>query len=295
MRLSDLSGLLQGCTVESDCEFDSLGAIIHTFSPKILSYAEDDAFIKKALLNKHIVALFVPVDCNTISSSDVVFIHSENPKEMFFFLHNLLTEDVRYRAPSFDTCISDSATIGRGCYIASENVRIGSGCIIEPNVTILSGTNIGENAIIRAGSIIGTEGFEFKRVGSSVMPVKHSGGVEIESNVEIQSLCTIAKAVFRHSTRIGEQTKIDCRVHIAHAAQIGRRTLIAAGSTLSGGCVIGDDVWVGPGSTISNEVIIESGARITIGSVVITNVPKDKTYSGNFARPHHDFLRSLQR
>lgn len=295
MRLSDLQMMLQGCDVESDCEFDSLGSVIHMFSPKILSYADSDVFVKKALLNPHIVALIAHVDCKIDCSPNLAVIRCKNPREVFFSLHNSLAGDLRYCSPSFDTVISGQALIGSGCHIASENVRIGHNCVIEPNVTILPGTSIGDNVIIRSGSVIGAEGFEFKKIGGAVMPVKHFGGVTIESNVEIQSLCTIAKAVFRHDTVIGEHSKIDCRVHVAHAAQIGRRTLIAAGSTLSGSCIIGDDVWIGPGSTVSNEVIIESGARISIGSVVVSDVPKNKTYSGNFARPHRDFLRSLLR
>ena len=79
-------------------------------------------------------------------------------------------------------------------------------------------------------------------------------------------------------------TMIDNLVHIAHTVTIGLRCVIAAGAIVAGNSTIGDNVWVGPGVTITNSVSIGDGAYLTLGSVVGSNVGREKKMTGFFCR-----------
>jgi UDP-3-O-[3-hydroxymyristoyl] glucosamine N-acyltransferase len=158
--------------------------------------------------------------------------------------------------------------------------------VVEPNATILERVAIGEDTIVRAGAVLGSEGFEFKGpamrqgraaraewdYGTTNVAVPHAGSVEIGARVEIQANSTVDRSLFRLPTRIGDDTKIDNLVHVAHSVRIGARCLIAAGATLAGSVVVGDEVWIGPHAVISSGVRLGDRAAIVIGSTITKDV-----------------------
>jgi UDP-3-O-[3-hydroxymyristoyl] glucosamine N-acyltransferase len=98
------------------------------------------------------------------------------------------------------------------------HVRIGANCIIHPNVSILDYTNIGNNVIIQAGSVIGSDAFYYntkKNRDVWYKKMKSCGGVVLEDDVEIGAACTIDRGVTAE-TIIGRGTKMDNMVHIGH-------------------------------------------------------------------------------
>ena len=66
--------------------------------------------------------------------------------------------------------------------------------------------------------------------------------------------------------------------------------MLAAGADLAGFSTFGDDIWVGLGTTVKNDLHIGNGARLNIGSVVVTDVAADAAVSGNYAMEHTRFL-----
>jgi UDP-3-O-[3-hydroxymyristoyl] glucosamine N-acyltransferase len=64
---------------------------------------------------------------------------------------------------------------------------------------------------------------------------------------------------------------------------------------IAGSATIGDDVWIVPNASVSSGIIIGDNAFITIGSVVVKNVPSSSKVSGNFAIPHNKFIENLKR
>ena len=85
-------------------------------------------------------------------------------------------------------------------------------------------------------------------------------------------------------------------VTIGNHVQFGPKVILLAET---GPVAIGDDVWIGPNATVSSEVRVGNGARITLGSVAVSDVPAGKTVTGNFAVEHElfmaDHLRKLRR
>jgi UDP-3-O-[3-hydroxymyristoyl] glucosamine N-acyltransferase len=278
--------------VPSNAEFETLGTNKET-TPNLLAFLESEKFLPGFLENPHIVAVITTPALASMLPSKYGIATSNSPRKAFLTLHNQLVKSDFYWK-DFPNEISADAVIHPNAYIAPRNVRIGRGTVIEPNVTILERTIIEEDVTLRAGCIIGSQGFYFSRIDGGIMGIAHAGGVVIHNRVEIQANTVVCSAVFHEPTEIGEDTKIDNLVHVAHNVKIGKRCLIVAHAMLGGNARIGDDVWIGPNASISNEISIGNGAFITLGSVVTRDVPPGHHVTGNFAIEHEKFLAFLK-
>ncbi len=220
---------------------------------------------------------------------------TEHPRILFFQIHNFLADDEKYKRKENKNFISNKANISEMAWIAGHDVRIEENVLIEPFVTIYPHVHIGKNTVIRSGARIGGEGFEFKRFAEKIIPVKHLGGVEIGSDVEIQNNSCIDKAVYPwDNTVIGDDTKVDNLVYIAHGVKVEPNVLIAGSSGIGGRTVIGRDTWIGLGSEVRNGLNIGKSARINMGAVVTKPVMDGQSVSGNFAVEHHEFLKFMK-
>jgi UDP-3-O-[3-hydroxymyristoyl] glucosamine N-acyltransferase len=76
-----------------------------------------------------------------------------------------------------------------------ENVRIGTNCIIHPNVTIYPYTEIGDNVIVHANSTIGSDAFYYKKQTTHYDKMHSAGKVVLANDVEIGAGCTIDAGV----------------------------------------------------------------------------------------------------
>jgi UDP-3-O-[3-hydroxymyristoyl] glucosamine N-acyltransferase len=276
-----------------DGEFASLGFVTHN-SPRQLVYIENSKYIPIMLKNLNISCVITTRELTSPIPQELGIGISSNPRKLFYEIHNYLARDTDFYWKPFKTEIARSARIHSTAYIAERNVRISEGCEIGPKVSILENSNLENDVIIRAGSVIGTEGFEFNRIDKKVMPVIHVGGVILHSRVEIQGNTVVDKAVFQGFTEIGEDTKVDNLVHIAHNVRIGKRCLIIALAMIGGSVTIGDDVWIGPSASIAPGITIADGAFVSIGSVVTKDVARDQRVTGNFAIDHNKFIAFIK-
>jgi len=261
--------------VEEDSEFESLGTVLHN-TPNMLVFVESRKFLSRVASNPCISSVITTRELASELPDTYGVAVSDNPRRDFFELHNHLATNTNFYWTDFPAQVSDEATIHAGAHIAGKNVRIGRGTIVEAGVTVLERVVIGEGAILRAGCTIGSQGFQFTRIGNEVLSVAHAGGVRVGDRVEIQANSAISRAIFGSFTEIGDDTKLDNLVHVAHNVRIGKRCLIAACAMIAGSTTIGDDVWIGPGASISNEITIGDRARVTIGSVVTRDVDPDQ-------------------
>lgn len=233
---------------------------------------------------------------NLLSSKKYGYCITDSPRELFFILHNYLSESETYKRNTFKTMIGDECSISKQASIAENNVKIGNNVTIEEFVVIRENTIIGDNTIIRAGSVIGGQGFEFKRTDKNILSVQHLGGVKIGNNAEIQYNTCVDKAVYPwDDTEIGDYTKIDNLVHIGHAVKIKSNVMIVANVGIGGRTCIGDNTWIGFASTVINGIDVGENARVNIGAVVTRSVPNGSSVTGNFAIEHSKFIRNLKK
>lgn len=263
--------------------FSHLGVISSTKS-ELLCFCESEEYVDNINNNSNIVCLITTNELASSFNHKLSLIISEKPKKLFYEVHNYLIEKTSFYQNNISQFIANTSRIYPHVYIAERNVHIGNNVVIEPNVTILENVFIEDNVIIRAGSVIGSEGFQYVRVDSGVISVKHAGGVVLKKNVEIGANCCVDKGVFGENTILEEDTKLDNMVHIAHACKIGKRCLLAVGAIIGGSSIVGNDVWIGPGVIISNQISIGKESFVSLGSVVIKNMPQNSYGIGNPCR-----------
>ncbi|MFQ5787679.1 MAG: DapH/DapD/GlmU-related protein [Thermodesulfobacteriota bacterium] len=140
---------------------------------------------------------------------------------------------------------------------------------------------IGRNVKIKSGTIIGGDGFSYKREKDGKLEHgTHKCKVIIEDNVDIGSCSCIDRGSYRN-TVIGEGTKIDNLAHIAHNVIIGKHCIIGAGVILGGSVEIGDYCNIWCNAFIHQHVKVEH--HCTIGA---------NSYLRHSTRPHQTWYGS---
>jgi UDP-3-O-[3-hydroxymyristoyl] glucosamine N-acyltransferase len=292
MRLSEASSIVS-VSVLRDASFASLGFVSHR-SEAMLVFLESERFLEGLLANTRVTAVITTPALAEQIPPGLGIALSEIPRRDFYYLHNHLAEHTEFYWQDFPAEIAADAIISPAAYIAPNTVRIGHRTVIEPSATILPHSIIGDDVIVRAGCVVGSQGFEFKRIGDVILPVAHAGGVWLHDRVEIQANTCVDRSIFGGFTELGEDTKLDNMIHIAHNVKIGKRCLLAAQAMIAGSVTMGDDVWIGPSAAVSSEITIGDGAYVTVGSVVTRNVAPGQHVTGNFAIDHDKFIAFLK-
>ncbi len=226
-----------------------------------------------------------------IHPSAIVSISAEIGRNVAIGARAILGEHVK---------IGDETTIGAGSVIgddAGEEVKIGSHCRLDPNVTIYPGTTLGDRVIVQAGAVLGSEGFGYVRDSQTghYEQFPQIGRLVIEDDVEIGANSTIDRGAL-DETRIRRGTKIDNLVHVGHNVQIGQDVVIAAQTGLSGSATIEDNVIIGGQVGIADHVRIEAGAILGAQSGIPTKKVirgKGVVFWGTPARPIREYLKEL--
>ncbi|PKO22881.1 MAG: UDP-3-O-(3-hydroxymyristoyl)glucosamine N-acyltransferase [Chloroflexi bacterium HGW-Chloroflexi-1] len=292
MRLSELTGIVP-VEVVRDGPISALGFVTHPGND-MLVFLESDRFLAQMLANPRVTGVITTEALAGQLPANVGLALSQNPRRDFYRFHNHLAEHTEFYWHDFPMEIAADAQISPAAHVAEKNVRIGRRTVIEPGVVVLSRTIIGDDVILRAGCVVGSQGFEFNRIGDEILPVAHAGGVRLHDRVEIQANSTISRSIFGGFTELDEDTKLDNLVYVAHNVKIGKRCLLAAHAMIAGSVTIGDDVWIGSGAAISSEITIGDRASITIGSVVTRDVAPGQRVTGNFAVDHDKFIAFLK-
>lgn len=269
---------------------DSLGVASSKSFPKILTFLDDRKFLTDLNGNENVRAVFVRREDVSVIRKGVNILEVDDPKWFFFTLLNYLAVNKKRK----NSVISDDAEIHPSAVISDVDVVIEDGVIIGPNVTILKDVFIKAGAIIRAGAVLGVDGYEHKRTSRGILTVAHDGKVIVGKNADIGVNSNIVKGFSYRDTIVGDETKIDALVHYSHGVQCGFRCMIVASAMVAGHVTIGDDVWIGPNASISNRIKIGDGAFVSLGSVVVQDVPANAKVTGNFAIPHIKFIRNLK-
>lgn len=178
--------------------------------------------------------------------------------------------------------IDPSAHIGAGCVIGKAS--IGANTVLMPNVVVYDDVEIGNNCLIQAGAVIGTDGLGCIRdQEGKLAKFPHLGGVKIGNDVEIGANCQIAKGAFS-DTIIENGCKLNGLCFIAHNNHLEENVWITGDTMLCG------SVHVQKNATIFSNVIIREQRKIGekaiigMGSVVIKDVPSNETWVGSPAR-----------
>jgi UDP-3-O-[3-hydroxymyristoyl] glucosamine N-acyltransferase len=180
--------------------------------------------------------------------------------------------------------IGDKTVVYAGCYIGAYS-RVGSGCLIYPNVSIREKVTVGDRVIIHSGAVLGSDGFGFVTVDGVHTKIPQVGTVEIGDDVEIGANVTIDRARF-DKTVIGKGTKIDNLVHLAHNVVVGEHCLLVAQVGVSGSTEIGNRATLAGQVGVAGHLTIGEGAIVGAKAGVTKSVPAGIFVSGYPAKPH---------
>jgi UDP-3-O-[3-hydroxymyristoyl] glucosamine N-acyltransferase len=192
--------------------------------------------------------------------------------------------------------IGEGTTVGAGC-VVGDRAEIGVHCRLDANVTLYSGTKLSDRVVVKAGAVLGSEGFGYVRDSETgrYEQFPQVGRLVIEDDVEIGANSTIDRGAL-DETRIRRGTKIDNLVHVGHNVQIGHDVVIAAQTGLSGSAVVEDNVIIGGQVGIADHVRIEEGAILGAQSGIPTKKVirgKGIVFWGTPARPIREYLKEL--
>lgn len=209
----------------------------------------------------------------------------DNPKQVFFRVHDALCNQDFYCNPIYDTQIGERCHISKNAIICAQNVTIGNDVTIDDNVIIKDNVVIKDRAVIRAGSIIGGQNYQLYHYAGKVRCATHVGKVIIEEDADIGYNVTIGKGLYPwDSTVVGQNTVIADLVALGHGSKIGKRSFVCVDAVINGRASIGDDVWIGPKANISNGITVGNKGYVSLGSVVIKDVKEGQKVFGNPAR-----------
>ena len=191
-----------------------------------------------------------------------------------------------------NTSVGDYTKVYEHVFIG-DGVKIGSHCIIYPGVRIYPGMEIGDNVIIHANAVIGSDGFGFAPLEDGTWKkIEHTGNVIIEDDVEIGANVCVDKSQMG-STVIRKGTKIDNLCQVAHNVEIGRNTVMAAQTGIAGSAKLGEHCIVGGQVGIAGHITVADNTSIAAQSGILGNIKEEgQTLMGTPAFPLKQFLRS---
>lgn len=298
MRISDIllnyNNDFGICNIIEDVEFEWLALASADLELSFCTFIDNAKYLNNIDKNAKMIITTADI-AKSISDRGVCI--SDNPRISFFKLHNYLAETKGYNIEKdFETQIGSNCNISKLSCLSEKNVRIGNNVTIEEFVSIKENTIIGDDCIIRAGTVIGGEGFEFKTMlNGDILPVKHIGWTVIGDTVEIQSNTCVAKAIYPwDKTIIEDNCKIDNLVHIAHGVKVRKGAFLVAGSLIGGRTIINKNAWIGVGATVSNGLVIGNNAKVNIGAVATRSVEDNGSVTGNFAIEHKKFIEFIK-
>lgn len=148
-----------------------------------------------------------------------------------------------------------------------EDVVIGPGCWIGPNVVIMNGARIGKNVKIFPGAVISGDPQDLKFEGEYTT-------AEIGDNTIIREYVTLNKGTkANNKTVIGKDCLIMSYVHIAHDCELKDRVILGSYAGLAGEVEVDSWAIVSPGSLVHQFVRIGTHVMIQGGSKVGKDVP----------------------
>jgi UDP-3-O-[3-hydroxymyristoyl] glucosamine N-acyltransferase len=201
-----------------------------------------------------------------------------------------------------DVSVGPFVVLGRNVRIGSrsrlaqhvsleDGVTVGEDSTIGPGTVCYRGSRIGNQVVLKAGAVIGGDGFGYLSDRSGHHRIPHVGGCILEDEVEVGSNSCIDRGSIDDTT-VGRGTKLDNLVHVGHNVHIGERCLIMAGVGIAGSTRIGNDVILAGHVGITDHLVIGDRARIAAKSAIFGDVPAGASFSGHPARPHRQFLRA---
>jgi UDP-N-acetylglucosamine acyltransferase len=170
------------------------------------------------------------------------------------------------------------------------DVRVGPYAVIEDDVIIESGCEIGAHAVIKRFTSLGRRNrvYEHATLGGEPQDVKFKGEpsrLEIGDDNLVREYATIHRASGEGCvTRVGSRNFLMVGIHIAHNCEVGDDNVFANGVALAGHIIVEDHVFLS--SNVGSHQFVRFGRYAMVGgkSKIVQDVLPFFTTDGNPAR-----------
>ena len=172
----------------------------------------------------------------------------------------------------------------------ADDVRLGAYAVIEEDVEIGAGCEIGAHAVVKRFTRMGERNriFEHATLGGEPQDVKFRGEqsfLVVGDDNLIREYVTIHRASGEgEATRVGSRNFLMVGVHIAHNCEVGDDNIFANGVALAGHIVVEDHVFLS--SNVGAHQFVRFGRYAMVGgkSKIVQDVLPFFTTDGNPAR-----------
>jgi UDP-3-O-[3-hydroxymyristoyl] glucosamine N-acyltransferase len=206
--------------------------------------------------------------------------------------------------------IPDSAVIGPGVVVGSNVVlgdrvvlmanaviendaQIGQGSVLHPGCVVSHGCEIGANVMLKAGCVIGSEGFGFAQDEKRHnYRIPHTGKVIIEDRVVIGANTTIDRATYG-ATIIRSGVIIDALCHIGHNVDIGEDCILCAHTGISGSSKFGKRVIASGQTGVLDHISVASDSVLLHRAGVNRSIKEPGMYAGGPTQPLQNYLKNI--
>jgi UDP-3-O-[3-hydroxymyristoyl] glucosamine N-acyltransferase len=176
--------------------------------------------------------------------------------------------------------------------VIEQDAIVGEDAVIHPNAVIGWGCEVGPRCIVKATSVIGSEGFGFAQDEQRHNHrIPQLGRVVLEHDVVVGASCCIDRAAFGE-TRIGAGTVLDNLVHIAHGVQVGEDCILIALTGIAGSCRIGRRVIATGQTGILDHIDICDDTVLLHRAGVSNDIKQPGMYGGSPIQPIKDYMRN---
>ena len=292
MRLSELPPAAQ-VTVVRDGEFHNLGFLFDDLPDKLL-FVEGQQFVSAARAAHGRRAILCPPELADFFPDVEGLATAREPRLAFFCLQQYLVGRDGLLLDEGSSAIHPSARIHPRAWIAEHDVSIGPNTLVDANAVIGERTQIGAGVHIRAGAVLGREGFQAAHYRGGIRQLAHGGGVLVEDSVQIFATRSLGPyGVFRQMTTLGEHARIGNGAFVSHNVQVGRpvSSVRTAPSMATQPSVM--TLRLAPAQLSNNLLNIGARAQVSLGAVVIRSVPPDTRVTSPTALEHRRMLRHM--
>jgi len=151
-----------------------------------------------------------------------------------------------------------------------------------------------EQVIIKAGAVIGGDGFGWAPHQGRWEKIPQLGRVVIGNRVSIGNNVTIDRGALK-DTQIGDDCIIDNLVHIAHNVQLGAGTAVVAQTGISGSTTIGKHNIIAGQVGFAGHIETVDGCQFMAKSGVTHSIKQPGSYSGFPAQPTAEWQKNTVR
>jgi UDP-3-O-[3-hydroxymyristoyl] glucosamine N-acyltransferase len=197
-------------------------------------------------------------------------------------------------------CIGENCDIGERAVINAGSVlefgvRIGADTRVLPKVTIMHDVVIGERCLLHPGSVIGADGFGNAMSREGWVKVPQVGSVIIGDDVEIGANTTVDRGTI-DDTVIENGVRLDNLIQIGHNVRIGEHSALASMVGIAGSATIGKRCMLAGMSGLVGHITLCDDVVIGGATMVTKSISEPGMYVASFpAEPEREWKRQVAR